>query len=190
MLGLNYKYQAILVHVVKAETYANMQQDTKDDKGPRKRKPVEVVVFEEPGRKSKTNRKRLHDEKDKLTEKEDFKALFNDVKEFGITGLSKKERRKIEDEKAQSLGARKQKGQKIPYPILQYSIKVRREREKQKEELEKEMGIFKKKKKVKNESKSAGQGGWWKDEPVQLDSTKNNIKVKASDLQALRKEKK
>lgn len=161
----------------------------------KKRKAVEVVVFQEPGKKSRTDkdnvkskwkkRKSNRDEK----EKEDFKSIFQDVKEFGVTGFSKKDRKKYEEKKAQELGARKPKGQKVPYPILQYAVKVRKEREKERIEMDKAMGIFNKKKKERKDRKKSAHGGWWVNEPVNIDKSSNNIKIKSSDLKVMQKKK-
>eukprot|EP00794_Sanderia_malayensis_P007245 gene7245-8053_t len=168
-----------------------MQESKSCDDRPKRptRKPVEVVEFTEPGknRSQRPGRKRKLKDNKMEDKKEDFASIFDDVKEFGITGLSKRERKKIYDQKMQSLGAKKQKGQKTPYPILQKALKIRREREKQQEELEKEMGMFTKKKKAKTEKKSIGHGGWWKDEPIKLDTGKNNIKIRASDVKSFSK---
>lgn len=158
---------------------------------PTKRKPVEIVVFEDPakpkGPKKTRNSKQLLSKNPKKAAKEDFKAIFNDVKEFGVTGLSKKDRKKYDEEKAQALGARKPKGQKVPYPILQYASKVRKQREEEKAELDKEMGIFSKKKKEKTASTT--HGGWWINEPVKIEDGRNSIKIKQADLKKLKKSK-
>ena len=162
--------------------------------GDRKRKPVEVVVFEEPGRKPRTVGKSgtLSDRKELSTStsdhnEQDFKSFFDDVKSLGLTGFSKKERRKLEEQRMQLLGARKPKGQKVPYPMLQKHIKNRKEKEKASIEMKKSMGIIMKKKKDAKNTKSKQGLGWWTDSPVNIDKASNNVRLKKSDIAAIKR---
>ena len=161
-----------------------------------KRRPVEVVVFEEPGKKARSDsrtskttsalqKKKIQEKKDTI-DQEDFMSIFEDVKTLGVTGFSKKEKKRLEHEKLQSLGARKPKGQKVPYPILQQMIKTKQEKEKKHLEMEKAMGIFSKKKKETKNSKSRVSAGWWTDKPIQIEKASNNLKIKKADINAFK----
>ena len=157
-----------------------------------KRKPVEVIVFEEPSKKSRLQRQssdvsKGSTKRENSPNEQDFKSIFEDVRSLGVTGFSKKERKKMEEQKMQSLGARKQKGQKVPYPILQQVIKKKQEKEKERQEMEKAMGIFTKKKKSSKTSKDKTSLGWWSDKPVNIDKTSNNLTIRKSDMKAIKK---
>ena len=161
----------------------------------------EVTVFEEPGRKRSklsTKNSQLQDKtgsnvgtsRSNNTDAEndlDFKNIAKEVREFGVSGLSKKDKKKYMQEKAQALGARKPKGQKIPYPILQRALKVRKEREAKQMEHEKSMGIFRKKKKQSKKSDIKGSVGRWVEKPVRLEKSSNNIKLKMSEIHSVSK---
>ena len=170
-------------------------EPTKKRASVKKRKAVEVVVFQEPGKKSGTGQDNIKSKQKKRrgnsdeNQTDDFKSIFQDVKEFGVTGFSKKERKKYEEKKAQELGARKPKGQKVPFPILQYAVKVRKEREKERIEMDKAIGMFNKKKKGRKDRKKSVHGGWWVNEPVKIDKPSNNIKIKSFDLKVIQKKK-
>lgn len=53
---------------------------------------------------------------------------------IGMTGFSRSERKKYEDQKALSLGGKAPKGQKMPYPMLMQRIKRRKEQEREQRE--------------------------------------------------------
>lgn len=130
-----------------------------------------VIEFVEPGKQRRerkgmrpqVKRKRVH-EKNKSSRQDldefEFQSISREVKEFGITGLSRKEKKKYEDWKAQSLGGKAPKGQKMPYPMLMRQIKRRKEKEKEQREREHAMGIFKKKTDKKHASTRASIGRW------------------------------
>ena len=170
-----------------------MNQNQEQEWG-KKRRHVEVVVFEEPGKKSRKAQKSSNflsnkgpGRKDSDQDEFDFNSIFDDVKSLGVTGFSKKERKKLEAEKMQSLGARKPKGEKMPYPLLQKLAKKRQEKEKKRLEMEKSMGIITKKKKDIRNSKSKTSLGWWTDKPVNIDKSSNNVKLKKSDIAAIKR---
>ncbi|RMX58641.1 hypothetical protein pdam_00017976 [Pocillopora damicornis] len=112
-----------------------------------KRKQIEI--------KSKSTREDL--------DEFEFKSIAREVREFGVTGLSRKDRKKYEDWKAQSLGGKAPKGQKMPYPMLMRQIKRRKEREQEQREREHAMGIFKKKPDKKSSASTRAPMGWWVD---------------------------
>lgn len=132
-----------------------------------------VIEFVEPGKQRRgrkgmrpqVERKRVQ-EKNKSSRQDldefEFQSIAREVKEFGVTGLSRKEKKKYEDWKAQSLGGKAPKGQKMPYPMLMRQIKRRKEKEKEQREREHAMGIFKKKTEDKKQSGStrASIGRW------------------------------
>ncbi|XP_022804696.1 uncharacterized protein C1orf131 homolog [Stylophora pistillata] len=103
------------------------------------RPPPKEIEFVEPGKQLKKKKllqpgKRKQVEIKRRSTREDlsdleFKSIAREVKEFGVTGLSRKDRRNYEDWKAQSLGGKAPKGQKMPYPMLMRQIKRRKERE-------------------------------------------------------------
>lgn len=157
-----------------------------------KRRAIEVVVFEEPGKKSRKEGKSedastIVEGRNIKTDDYDFKSVFEDVKSLGLTGFSKRERKKLEEQRMQSLGARKPKGQKVPYPVLQQVIKSRQEKDKNRIEMEKAMGVFTKKKKDAKGNKSKGVGGWWTDNPIKIERTSNNFNLKKADINAIKK---
>ena len=166
----------------------------------KKNRTVEVVLFQDPSKKSEEKRKREEVKRitkagtkfgkkprnDKAPGEADFKSMFEDVKDFGITGFSKQDRKKMEQHKAQSLGAWKPKGQKMPYPLLQSVLKKRKEREKARIETEKAMGIYVKKKQERKD-KRPNASGWWVNKTIKIDSPSNNFKLKNSDLKAIQR---
>ncbi|CAH3167280.1 unnamed protein product [Porites lobata] len=157
------------------ENIFNSRGINKDSQGTIARKcpPPKVIEFVEPGKQRKKTkagpplsikRKQLKD-KDKPSRQHldeiDFQSIAREVKEFGVTGLSRKERRKYEDQKAQALGGKVPKGQKMPYPMLMRQMKRRKEQEKEQREREHAMGIFKKKPdKSKKASTRSSLGRW------------------------------
>ena len=167
---------------------------SQEKEGTKKRRNVEVVVFDEHNKRprnigqplnlvaKKGSRRKENDQSEY-----DFKAIFDDVKNLGATGFSSKERKKLEEQRLQSLGARKPKNQKVPYPILQKIIKKKQEKEKKRYETEKAMGIVTKKKKESKSTKSRTSYGWWTDKPISIDNASNNFKLKKSDLAAIKR---
>ncbi|CAH3015535.1 unnamed protein product [Porites evermanni] len=155
------------------ENIFNSRGINKDSQGniARKRPPPKVIEFVEPGKQRKKTKagppieRKQSKDKDKPSRQDldeiDFQSIAREVKEFGITGLSRKERRKYEDQKAQALGGKAPKGQKMPYPMLMRQIKRRKEQEKEQRERENAMGIFKKKPdKSKKASTRSSLGRW------------------------------
>nr|XP_058958262.1 uncharacterized protein C1orf131 homolog isoform X1 [Pocillopora verrucosa] len=132
-----------------------------------------VIEFVEPGKQLKKKKslppgKRKQIEIKSKSTREDldefeFKSIAREVREFGVTGLSRKDRKKYEDWKAQSLGGKAPKGQKMPYPMLMRQIKRRKEREQEQREREHAMGIFKKKPDKKSSASTRAPMGWWVD---------------------------
>lgn len=139
-----------------------------------RRPPPKVIEFVEPGKQRRekkavwppVKRKRVHD-KNKSSRQDldefEFQSIAREVKEFGITGLGRKEKKKYEDWKAQSLGGKAPKGQKMPYPMLMRQIKRRKEKEKEQREREHAMGIFKKKTDKKQSASTRASIGRWVD---------------------------
>lgn len=137
------------------------------------RPPPKVIEFVEPGKQLKKKNllslgKRKQVEIKSRSTREDlneleFKSIARDVREFGVTGLSRKDRKKYEDWKAQSLGGKAPKGQKMPYPMLMRQIKRRKEQEQAQREREHAMGIFKKKPDIKSSASTRAPMGWWVD---------------------------
>ena len=120
----------------------------------KKKREPKVIVFNEPKHskqlnKQVTSRKRKLDNPDTQEKKDenDFINVAREVKEFGITGFTRKDQKKSKQSYAEYLGARKQKAQKVPYPILMERIKQKKSKEVKQRDLEQAMGIFKKKKK-------------------------------------------
>lgn len=156
------------------ENIFNSRGINKDSQGniARKRPPPKVIEFVEPGKQRKKGkapsikRKQLKN-KDKPSSQDlddiDFQSIAREVKEFGITGLSRKERRKYEDQKAQALGGKAPKGQKMPYPMLMRQIKRRKEQGKEQREREHAMGIFKKKPDKSKKAPTRSSLGRWVD---------------------------
>lgn len=115
-----------------------------------KREP-KVIVFEEPKFTSQrqnggpaARKKRKHEQVGNDVE---FTDIAREVKEFGMSGFSRKEQRKNKQRYAEYLGAYKQKSQKVPYPLLMERVKQRKAKEEKQRNIEEAMGIFKKKKK-------------------------------------------
>ncbi|XP_078366497.1 40S small subunit processome assembly factor 1-like [Oculina patagonica] len=137
------------------------------------RPPPKIIEFVEPGKQRKekkaiplVKRKWVQDKTKSSRqdlEEQEFKSIAREVREFGVTGLSRKEKKKYEDWKAQSLGGKAQKGQKMPYPMLMRQIKRRKEREKEQKEREHAMGIFKKKTDKKQSAPTRASMGRWVD---------------------------
>ena len=132
----------------------------------KKKREPKIVVFEEP-KKTKQVNKTVLKRKRKLDvpeheEDEDFVSVAREVKEFGVTGFTKKEQKRNKQNYAEYLGARKLKNQKVPYPLLMERRKKQREKEAKTRELEQAMGIYKKKDKNANEnvSKKMNLGHW------------------------------
>lgn len=136
----------------------------------KKRPPPTVIVFEEPGKKKKSEsaddkgnmrkgNKRERDREDDSEDETDFISIAEEVKEFGMTGFSRKDRKKYEQQRAQSLGAKAPKGLKMPYKIVMYASKVRKQREIEDREQKREMGIFVKKKEETKSDTSLLVGG-------------------------------
>ena len=136
----------------------------------KKKREPKIVVFEEPKKTKQVNRDTLLKRKRKLNSPdnndedvdEDFVSVAREVKEFGVTGFTKKEQKRNKQSYAEYLGARKLKNQKVPYPILMERRKKQREKDVKKRELEQAMGIFKKKDKSDNDSvsKKLNLGHW------------------------------
>lgn len=137
----------------------------------KKKREPKIVVFEEPKKTKQVNRdmllkqrKRKLDNPDNKEDDgdEDFVSVAREVKEFGVTGFTKKEQKRNKQSYAEYLGARKLKNQKVPYPILMERRKKQREKEVKKRELEQAMGIYKKKDKGEqdNVSKKLNLGHW------------------------------
>lgn len=138
----------------------------------KKKREPKVLVFEEPKktRQVKRSKKPLTPAdlrmKRKLANLEDDDTDFNnvarEVKEFGVTGFSKKEQKRDKQSYAESLGARKQKNLKVPYPMLMERRKRQREKADKEREMERSMGIFKKKDKgdSDNITKKLNLGHW------------------------------
>ena len=114
----------------------------------RKREP-KLVVFQEPCQQKRNNirKKRSTDVGTSQIDDDSFIDIAREVKEFGISGFTRKEQKKDKQKYAEHLGARKQKQQKVPYPMLIDRAKKRKIKEGKQKELERSMGIFKKKKK-------------------------------------------
>jgi len=170
-----------------------MNQSQKKE-GTKKRRHVEVVVFDEPRKRPRRIRQPLNlvpkqgsIRKENDQSEYDFKAIFDEVKNLGVTGFSKKEKKKLEEQRLQSLGARRPKNQKVPYPILQKIAKKKQERDEKRYEMEKAMGIVTKKKKESKSSKNKTSYGWWTDKPINIDNASNNFKLKKSDLAAIKR---
>lgn len=152
---------------------------------------VKVVVFEEPGCKSRSgiHRQRKQD-KSKQTKdnfyhaKSDFLIAAREVKQFGMTGFSKVDRKKNEQLYGESLGAWKQKNEKVPYPLLMERRKKKKEKDFKQKELERAMGIFTKKKKEKNvNTKEKYKLGRWVDKSIIGKQTlRNNIFIDKKEI--------
>ncbi|XP_044174532.1 uncharacterized protein C1orf131 homolog isoform X3 [Acropora millepora] len=97
-----------------------------------------VIEFIEPGKeKAQVKVRRIQLRKKsprKIPEDFDFRAIAREVTEFGMTGFSRSERKKYEDQKALALGGKAPKGQKMPYPMLMQRIKRRKEQEREQRE--------------------------------------------------------
>jgi len=135
----------------------------------KKKREPKLIVFNEPKHSKRLNnqdhpRKRKLDNLDtqKGEEESDFINVAREVKDFGITGFTRKDQKKNKQSYAEYLGARKQKAQKVPYPILMERIKQKRSKEVKERDLEQAMGIFKKKKRNDEEkvSQKLNLGRW------------------------------
>lgn len=134
----------------------------------KKKREPKIIVFEEPKKIKQVNkdmllkRKRKLDNPDNEYDNEDFVSMAREVKEFGVTGFTKKEQKRNKQSYAEYLGARKLKNQKVPYPILMERRKKQKEKEVKTRELEQAMGIYKKKDKGDNDnvSKKLNLGHW------------------------------
>lgn len=152
---------------------------------------VKVVVFEEPGCKSGSGihhqRKRSKSNKTKYNFKDgksDFLIAAREVKQFGMTGFSKVDRKKNKQLYVESLGAWKQKNEKVPYPLLMERRKKRKEKDLKQKELERAMGIFTKKKKEKNvNTRGKYNLGRWVDKSIiGKQRSRNNVFVDKKEI--------
>lgn len=154
----------------------------------KKDREPKVIVFKEPGKnkakvKAKKRPKKIDAETD---EEDDFISVAKEVKEFGITGFTRKEQKRNQQKHAEYLGAHKQKQQKVPYPMLMERIKKRKLKETKEKELERAMGIFKKKKKTDDVKLTTKLNlGRWVDKSNlgKISATSNNkIRVNKNDV--------
>lgn len=155
---------------------------------------VEVVTFQDPRKRMKTQSlptpgippqmkgKKLSDQ----TEELNLEKARLEVHRFGITGYKKEQQRVFEQDRAIMLGARPPKKQYVNYKVLQQQIKDKKQKEK--EEVDPDLKKKKKKKtpKVKNKQPSSvsgsgpsGQVGRFKNGMLIL-SSKEIQKIKGS----------
>jgi len=151
------------------------------------RPPPKVIEFIEPG-KQRTHEKAVPSVKRKQLKAKnkssqdldeyEFQSIAREVREFGVTGLSRKEKRKYEEQKVQALGGKAPKGLKMPYPMLMRQIKRRKEREKEQRDREHAMGIFKKKIDKKQNAPTRASIGRW------VDNSSNGLQASVGKFKA------
>ena len=101
-----------------------------------------------------------------------------------MTGFSKVDRKKNKQLYVESLGAWKQKNEKVPYPLLMERRKKRKEKDLKQKELERAMGIFTKKKKEKNvNTRGKYNLGRWVDKSIiGKQRSRNNVFVDKKEI--------
>ncbi|XP_068709675.1 uncharacterized protein C1orf131 homolog isoform X2 [Montipora foliosa] len=143
-----------------------------------------VIEFIEPGKEFKIKKRQFNYKADNKLSSQDpngfeFSSIAREVREFGVSGFSRTEKKKYEDQKAQALGGKAPKRQKMPYPMLMRQIKKRKEQEKEQREREQAMGIFTKKpgKKKKDPNRRAFVGRWMDNSSKGLEASVGNFKA-------------
>ena len=163
----------------------------------RERQP-KVIVFAEPGKNTQIiNKNSTNHHKRKYMgtgskEELEFLNIAREVKEFGVTGFTKKIQKKDKQKYAEYLGAHKQKNEKVPYPMLMDRIKKRKVKEEKEKELERAMGIFKKKKKEDKEkiTQKLNLGRWVdKSNLIGTNRKDTNINVTKGEIEKLKRSK-
>ncbi|XP_012564233.1 uncharacterized protein LOC105848605 [Hydra vulgaris] len=152
----------------------------KNDFSVSKKREPKIIVFKDPSRTLKSYKnKSLKNSKpstEENTEEINFVSIAREVKEFGITGFTKKEQKKSMQRYAEHLGARKKKQQKEPYKLLMERMKAKKKKEDKIKSMEQSMGIFKKKKKEVNLKLSTKLNlGRWVDKSSIGNHDKNNM---------------
>ena len=169
----------------------------------KKDRQPKVIIFSEPGKNGNVDgnkvgntlkRKRKNPNNvENIDDGLDFTEVAREIKEFGVTGFSKRIQRKDKQKYAEHLGAHKQKQQKVPYPMLMERRKKKKEKEEKERDLEKAMGIFKKKKKEDNVNTSQRLNlGRWVDKSKLFGINKKdtNVNVSKHEIEKLKRSKK
>ncbi|CAG5133556.1 unnamed protein product [Candidula unifasciata] len=133
---------------------------------PKEKKPVEVVVFENPQKRKASRKPYLKQDKRKKfkkTEEEeeenpskpraffDQKKFRYDVRKLGIHGFDKKDKETAMVDFLVELGAKPPKNKCYPIQEYQKIMKEKKDEEKRMEELERKAGIKKKKPRTKKD---------------------------------------
>ena len=157
----------------------------------------EVIVFQEhvktksvntPIKRKQSRSKKGRDTESNDAESSDFVDVAREVKEFGATGFTRKENKKYEQARAERLGAKKQKQQKVPYPMLMQRIKRKKEWEEKDRQLEQAMGVFKKKKKKEEVpfQRRMNLGRWVDKSTLGGKWSQTKVKINRKDLSKLK----
>ena len=164
----------------------------------KKKREPKVIVFEEPKKTKQIDQDKLRRKRrlDKSNEEDDndFVTVAREIKDFGATGFTKKEQKKNKQSYAEYLGAKKQKNEKVPYPILMERRKKQKEKEAKNREMEEAMGIFKKRKRSDDENLSKKMNlGHWVDKSTIVGKLKKkdvSMKIKKSEILKVQRSKK
>ncbi|XP_002733188.1 40S small subunit processome assembly factor 1-like [Saccoglossus kowalevskii] len=171
-LGLN--------DVTKDETFKSNSRTvgSKNDvekQHPKKRMP-EVIVFEDHKRKKKRTEEtsdiaQITDGKNDQISVMSLKDARKDVRNFGISGFSYRDRRKLEEQRAIKLGAKAPKKQYINYKKYMEMLKGKRESEMKQREVDRKMGykVAKRSSVKKNDilGDKLKRFGFWRDPTLQ-----------------------
>ncbi|XP_046859704.1 uncharacterized protein LOC124453050 [Xenia sp. Carnegie-2017] len=152
--------------------------DYQEEMNKSKKRKAQVVIFEEPARKAKDKKckkESLSSFKggEEMMKNYGFKEIAREVREFGMSGFGKKDRRKMKQAEAESLGARALKKPKMPYPLLMELKKIWKKKDEKQKEEDTAMGLFRKTKKQGNIRKQLPKGsGRWVERSQGLDGGK------------------
>eukprot|EP00048_Salpingoeca_helianthica_P000744 m.43717 g.43717 ORF g.43717 m.43717 type:complete len:167 (+) comp10814_c0_seq2:1082-1582(+) len=137
------------------------------------RKPVEVVVFNDPTKKnsgvrtidpSRMRKRPAVDETDeRKAEEQEFKLSLDMINDLGASALTGREKKAYEREKMKKLGYNLGRNQKMPYNMLMAQKKREKEREIKEREMLRMQGELVKKPSKASEKQDTKPGKRWMD---------------------------
>ena len=184
------KFRIVFFYIAGKKKYLKMSEENKKIEPTNNRREPKVIVFRETNRALKSfsnkslKRKLQNTDQNVNNEETNFVTIAREVKEFGITGFTKKEQKKSMQRYAEHLGARKFKAQKVPYKMLMERKKTKAEKEKKIQSMERSMGVFRKKRKEDNVklTQKLNLGRWVDKSSIGNFSKNNMVKVKKNDI--------
>ncbi|XP_041465955.1 uncharacterized protein C1orf131-like [Lytechinus variegatus] len=150
------------------EVEENIELDRRKDcdEQKKKRKPPEVVVFNDPTKRKKENMSKVQASagpkgREQSEGEVDLDQARHEVWKFGISGLSFEDKEKHEAAKAVQLGAKPPKRAFVNYKELMETKRQKKIEEKQQREIDRQMGL--KTSKKKDEKIQLQNIGFWTD---------------------------